>query len=128
MLEAIEKRFILFLIGCIGMRTLFVIIAKNIDVNLLPYMGYLAIIPATGFMYNYLTGSRKTGPEVFGEKIWWNHLRPIHATLYYIFAYSAIMKKSYSWIILLIDVLLGLTMFLSNHRVYISKRLGLLHA
>ena len=122
MLQTIEKRFILFLVGCIGIRTLFVIIAKNIDNKLLPYLGYLAIIPAASFMYIYLTGSRKTGPEVFGEKIWWNHLRPIHSLLYFSFAYSAIMKKTYSWIFLLIDVILGLVMFLSNHYPYISRR------
>ena len=25
---------------------------------------------------------RKTGLEVFGDKIWWNNLRPIHGILY----------------------------------------------
>jgi hypothetical protein len=50
-----------------------------------------------------------------GEKIWWNNLRPIHAILYILFAISAINKKSYSWIFLLIDVILGLTMFLYHH-------------
>jgi hypothetical protein len=123
MFDTIEKRFILFLIGCIGLRTLFVLIAKNIDNDMLPYLGYLAILPALGFMYIYLTDSRKTGQEVFGEKIWWNHLRPIHSLLYFAFAYSAIMKKSYSWIFLLIDVVFGLVMFLSNHYPYISNRL-----
>jgi hypothetical protein len=37
---------------------------------------FLAILPAIGFMYIYLTDSRKTGQEVFGQKIWWNHLQP----------------------------------------------------
>lgn len=123
MFDTIEKRFILFLIGCIGLRTLFVLIAKNIDNDMLPYLGFLAILPAIGFMYIYLTDSRKTGQEVFGEKIWWNHLRPIHSLLYFAFAYSSIMKKSYSWIFLLIDVVFGLVMFLSNHYLYISNRL-----
>ena len=29
---------------------------------------------------------RKTGKEVFGSKIWWNDLRPVHASLYILFA------------------------------------------
>ena len=29
----IQKRFLLFLIGCIGVRSLFVVIAKNIDIS-----------------------------------------------------------------------------------------------
>ena len=78
----IQKRFLLFLVGCIGIRTLFVIIAKNSPVKYLKYMGYLALLPAIGFSYLFLTGTRKTGLEVFGNKIWWNDLRPLHSLLY----------------------------------------------
>ena len=56
----------------------------------------------------FLTGSRKTGQEVFGNKIWWNNLRPVHAILYTLFAYNAINKNKEVWIYLLIDVIIGL--------------------
>ena len=111
----IQKRFLLFLIGCIGVRSLFVIIAKNISVNYLKLLGYLSLLPAIGFIYIYLTGSRQTGTEVFGEKIWWNNLRPIHALLYFLFAYNAIIGNKSSWIYLLVDVLFGLSSFLLYH-------------
>lgn len=111
----IQKRFLLFLIGCIGARSLFVIIAKNISLNYLPYLGYLALIPAIGFIYIYLTGSRNTGGEVFGDKIWWNNLRPIHSLIYFLFAYNAINGNKNSWIYLLIDVIIGLISFLTYH-------------
>lgn len=101
------KRLLLFLIGCIGVRLFFVYLAKTIDVKYLPYLGYLALLPAFGFMYIFFTGSRQTGPEVFGEKIWWNYLRPLHGLLYGLFAYNAIMKNANAWIYLLIDVILG---------------------
>jgi len=114
-MNSIQKRFLLFLIGCIGTRSLFVYISKNINNNYLPLLGYLAILPVIGFIYIYFTGSRQTGAEVFGEKIWWNNLRPIHAILYALFAYNAINKKSYSWIFLLIDVIIGLISFLLHH-------------
>ena len=71
----LKQRIVLFLVGCIGIRSLFVIIAKYINAS------YLALLPAIGFMYIYLTGSRKTGPETFGEKIWWNNLRPFKKPL-----------------------------------------------
>ena len=71
-MNTLQKRFLLFLIGCIGIRSLFVYIAKNVNTQLLMYMGYLALIPAVGFFYIYLSGSRQTGAEVFGEKIWIN--------------------------------------------------------
>ena len=110
-----QKRFLLFLIGCIGVRSILVLLAKNASVYNLKILGYLALLPAIGFIYIYLTGSRQTGAEVFGEKIWWNSLRPIHATLYLLFAYNAINGVKSAWIYLLIDVILGLISFLVHH-------------
>jgi hypothetical protein len=108
------NRILLFLIGCIGSRLLLVYIAKN-NVEYLPLMGLFALMASIGFMYIYLTDSRQTGPEVFGEKIWWNKLRPIHAMILAIFAYHAFKKEPYSWKFLLIDVLFGLTSFIIYH-------------
>jgi hypothetical protein len=62
-----------------------------------------------------LTGTRKTGQEVFGEKIWWNDLRPLHSLLYFLFAYNAITGNKNSWVYLLIDVIIGLVSFLIFH-------------
>ena len=109
------KKMLLFLIGCIGIRSLFVVIAKYINARYLQYLGYLALLPAIGFMYIYLTGSRKTGPETFGEKIWWNNLRPVHSILYFLFAYNAIIGNTQAWMYLLADVLIGLISFLVYH-------------
>ncbi len=111
----LQKRFLLFLLGCIGIRSIFVFIAKNINQDQLPLMGWISIIPAIGFILIFLTKSRQTGPEVFGEKIWWNNLRPVHSLLYGLFAYNAINKNENSWIFLLADVLIGLFSFLSHH-------------
>ena len=111
----LQQRFLLFLIGCIGVRSLFVIIAKNTNTEYLKYLGYLALLPAIGFMYIYLSGSRKTGAEVFGEKIWWNDLRPVHSILYFLFAYNAIIGNTQSWLYLLVDVSIGLLSFLIHH-------------
>ena len=110
-----QKRFLLFLIGCIGTRTLFVFLAKYASTPYLQYMGYLALLPAIGFFYIILTGSRKTGAEVFGDKIWWNNLRPVHGLMYFLFAYNAITGNSSAWIYLLIDVMIGLASFLIFH-------------
>ena len=108
------KRMLIFLFGCIGARSLIVIIAKYINIKYLKYLGYLALLPATGFMYIYLTGSRK-GLGAFGEKIWWNYLRPIHSILYFLFAYNAIIGNKHAWIYLFVDVLIGLFGFLTYH-------------
>jgi hypothetical protein len=111
----IQKRFLLFLFGCIGIRSLIVYIAKTINSKYLRYLGYIALIQAFGFMYLYLSGTRNTGAEVFGDKIWWNHLRPIHAFLYFAFAVNAINGNRNAWIYLLVDVIFGLFNFLYFH-------------
>ena len=110
-----QKRVLIFLIGCIGIRILLAYIAKTIQPKYLPIMGTLALLPAIGFTYLFITGGRKTGPEVFGGKIWWNMLRPIHAHLYFAFAAAAMARKSWSWIFLLIDVIFGFAAFLIYH-------------
>jgi hypothetical protein len=116
-LNDLQIRFLLFLIGCIGIRSLFVIIAKYSNKKYLKYLGYFALLPAIGFMYIYLTGIRNTGLGAFGQKIWWNHLRPIHSVFYFLFAYNAIIGNNYAWIYLLFDVLVALISFLSYHYI-----------
>ena len=109
------KRILLFLIGCMGARLALVYIAYTIPLKWLPYMGMLAIVPALGFTIIYLGGLRKTGAEVFGERIWWNDLRPLHALLYGLFAYFALRKEQdVAWRILLLDVCVGFTAWVWN--------------
>lgn len=112
------KRILLFLFGCILTRFLFVLISYKIDIKYLPYLGYLALLPAIGFLYIYITGSRKEGPETFGKRIWWNHLRPVHAILYFLFAYYSIKKNKNSYKLLLTDVILGLIAFITYHTFF----------
>jgi hypothetical protein len=114
-MNKLKKRFLLFLVGCIGTRSLFVVLAKKASTEYLKYMGYIALLPAIGFIYIYLTGSRITGGETFGDKIWWNNLRPLHALIYFLFAYNAITGNKNAWLYLLFDVVFGLTSFLIFH-------------
>jgi hypothetical protein len=79
-------------------------------------LGFIALIPAIGFMYIYANGLRKTGPEVFGGRIWWNDLRPVHSLLWFTFAYMAIHNMhDHAWKVLLFDVTLGFTAWLANY-------------
>jgi hypothetical protein len=113
----IQKRFLLFLFGCIPTRLAFMYFAKICSLQYLPILGYVALILAFGFLYLFLTGSRTTGAETFGEKIWWNNLRPIHALLYILFAYNAINKVRNAWLYLLYDIIIGLVSFLFFHYI-----------
>jgi hypothetical protein len=63
-MNTIQKRILLFLIGCIGTRSLFVYLAKNASTKYLKWMGYLALLPAIGFFYIYF--SLELGPFALG--------------------------------------------------------------
>ena len=114
-MKIIQKRFLGFLLACIPARLFIAWIAKKVPNNYLPYLGLLALLPATGFLYIYLSGMRKTGGETFGKKIWWNNLRPIHAFMFYLFAYLAFNKNKKAYIVLFIDAIFGLISFLIYH-------------
>jgi hypothetical protein len=114
-MKPIQYRFLLFLFGCIGMRLFLVYLAKTIPLYYLPYLGIITLSIGIGFLFIYFTGIRKTGAEVFGDKIWWNSLRPIHGALYILFSINALQKQRSGWIILFIDVIIGLSAFLYHH-------------
>ena len=109
------KRAAIFLIGCIGLRSLFVYIAAITPTAYLPYLGLLALLPTLGWIYILATGARKTGAEVGGEKIWWNGLRPLHATNYAAFAAAALLKNRNAYLFLLWDVILGLGAWINHY-------------
>ena len=64
-------------------------------------------------MYQFFINPHR--PGAFGGESWWNNLRPVHALLYGLFAYNAIIGNRGAWIYLLIDVLIGLFSFLIFH-------------
>ena len=101
--------------GCIGARSLIAYAAYVIPTTYLPYLGFLALGPVIGWIYIIATGTRKTGLEVGGEKIWWNDLRPLHAANYAAFAIAAIMKNRNAYMFLVFDVIFGLGAWIVHH-------------
>ena len=126
MLTDIQKRMLLFLIGCMGVRfgLAYLAYAYRNNALVLKVMGALALGPAIGFTVIFLGGYRKTGAEVFGDKIWWNALRPVHALLYFTFSFMALSAAHYrkhAWMVLLLDAFIGLFGFLFHHFVKKNK-------
>lgn len=111
----VQKSMLLFIFACIPVRLSFVWIAKYKQ-EWLDYMAVVAAAISIGFSIIYIFNLRKTGGEVFGDKIWWNDLRPVHAVLYAIFAYLAIIDPENAWKPLAADVSLGIVAFIL-HRV-----------
>lgn len=106
-------RIALFFTFCLGSRSLLAYAAAHASPPILLIMGYFAIIPSLWLLYVYATGASRIG--AFGGEAWWNSLRPVHAIIYLLFAYSAIHGKTYAWKFLLFDVILGLVSFVKHY-------------
>ena len=103
---------ILFFLGCIPVRILLAYIAYLLLHSSSSVYKYSLIVATMmigiGFWTIYLNDWRKTGAETFGQKIWWNSIRPLHGSLYILFAISALLGYKDAWILLAIDVIVGL--------------------
>ena len=114
-MNTIQKRFALFLLGCIPVRIMLAYVASIASPWLLKVLASVALVIAFSFFYLFLTGARKTGIETFGQPIWWNKLRPVHGILYLLFAIEAFKGKRTAYKFLALDVIIGLLSFLAFH-------------
>jgi len=119
MLSPTTKSQLLFLFCCIPTRILFVFLASGLLISrdYLPYFALLILPFIIMTSLIYLFQYRKSGWETFGEPIWWDSLRPVHASLYFLFFLLALRKSKYSWLPLLLDVMLGSVAFLIHHYI-----------
>lgn len=111
----IQKRFLSFLIGCMGARFFLTYLSYKLNNKYLPYIAMLTLLMGLGFVTIYVFNLRKTGAETLGKEIWWDMLRPIHGFFYLYFTYLAFKKKKNAFLPLLIDTIFGLVAFLYYH-------------
>ena len=105
---------VLFVLLCIPTRISLVVLAQRASVETVKAMGYVALLPVMGFLTLFASDGRSTG--AFGQPVWWNALRPVHAALYAVFSILAIAEKPLAWLPLAIDVLLGVIAFVWNRK------------
>ncbi len=121
-MNSVQQRFLLFIFVCLGIRFLLVYLAKKLKefnkLVLLKLMGGILLIPAIVFLYSYMN-YKSTDKGATGGNVWWNSLRLVHGFTYLLFGIMALSnyKKLYSnaWIVLLIDVCIGLFAFLIQY-------------
>lgn len=111
----LKIRFWAFLIGCIGSRSLFTALAAYASPFYLRLLGAVGLLPVLGWFLILFFTPRDTGLEVFGDEIWWKHLRPIHMLLWGFFAYLALQGNRKAWVVLAVDTVFGLGAFLQFH-------------
>ena len=102
------KQIIVFILGCLTVRTALAIVIRYLPQNILRYVaGPVLLLPAIGFAVIYVGGLRKTGAETMGKPLWWNHMRPIHAALYFMAAILAMGGSRRASLPLAADVVVG---------------------
>lgn len=109
----------MFLFGCMGIRFGVTYLAWRMPLEYLPVLAVPALMVAGGFTVIYVMGWRKTGPEVRGDRIWWDSLRPVHAALWFLFAVLAFARMEGTWVVLLMDTLIGLSAFSLYHLAHL---------
>ena len=108
------KNIFYYFIICILLRSLFVLMAYELNTNLVYYMAFPAVLISIGFLVSY-TKYKPKDLGVFGGKVWWNNLRFIHGIIYGIFAYMAFTQNKLAYIPLLVDVIIGISSFLLHY-------------
>ena len=103
----------LFLAGCIPTRIILAYIAFKFPSSKI--ISLITFVIALGFFYIYISGSRKTGIETGGKAIWWNDIRPVHATIYLLFSLCNLAGIKNAWSLLALDVFIGLGVFINHY-------------
>ena len=111
---SLKSRHIYFLLGCIPTRIILAIIPIYLDKKYLQLYGIVLSLIMISFFYLYFNNLRLNAPEG-GGNTWWADFRLMHATLYMCAVIYLIQRNRIAWIPLMIDVLLGLILFLHQH-------------
>ena len=101
-------------VACIVARIGLVVAAKLAPPEWLPWAGGLALLPVLGFVALSL-GVWQRNREVFGQRIWWNTMRPVHAAILLAFAVMAFLRSKWAFVPLAVDVLAGAVAFAVHH-------------
>jgi hypothetical protein len=110
-----NQRIMYFIFGCLIIRTILAILPIYLPHKWLSYFGIILLAIGTYFVYLYFNDLRLYAPEG-GGITWWANYRLLHGALYLVAAHYLLKKQRFGWIPLTMDVILGLMLFLSNHK------------
>ena len=108
-------RILIFLLGCITARIFIIYLAKNAGPTFKQILGFIALFISIGLLYQFFINPHR--PGAFGGESWWNNLRPLHAMLYLLFGLMAIQNSEYAYIVLVLDLMIGIIGFCHHYMV-----------
>ena len=85
-----------------------------------PFFSLFYLTIGVGSAYQYITKYRKYG--AFGQKIWWDYLRPFHAIFYLFASFLIYTKNTLFVLVLIIDTLMGIVGHISKE--FKNKRIA----
>ena len=91
---------------CIPMRLSIVYVTKKYNNK---YFALIALMASFSWMYLFITDTRKMGG--FGNKAWWNFMRPVHSQTYLLYAIYTMTGYKNAWIVLMADLIMGIIVF-----------------
>ena len=107
-----NKRIMLFLFGCLFVRSLPIVILKKIPkLSIIIVLFYLGI--GLSFLKTFMFSKSKFG--FFGGKVWWNKLRLFHSLIYLLFVVLFITKKKIYVELLIFDLVVSLLSVINNY-------------
>jgi hypothetical protein len=101
-------------VACLAARIVLVVAVKLTPSEWLPWAGAVALLPVLGFAALFF-GIWERKREVFGQRIWWNAMRPIHTAILLAFAVMAFLRSKWAFVPLAIDVMVGTVAFAVQH-------------
>lgn len=123
------SRALTFLFGCILTRIILAYLAylagKNNNKIYLKLIAIVCFLIGLGFLIIYFNGNETADKqlEVWDDdkKVWWHQLRLLHGILYLLFfVYAFIFESPQSYLFLIVDVSLGLLVWILHHSLQIN--------
>ena len=120
-----QERILTFLFGCILLRSIFVYLAyffKNKHEYFLYLLAIVCFFIGLSMILIYFgVGRESADKQLLGwndddSVLWWNDLRPIHGSLFILFAILTALNYDNTWIILLVDTLIGISAWIIHHK------------
>jgi len=111
-LTDVQKRMMLFLMGCVPTRALLIYVATT---RFKRELAALLTLPMIGFFYLYITNTREVGVETFGKPIWWKEFRIVHGLFYAWFILNVLLNSPHAAIPLVLDLIFGVLAFFAHH-------------
>ena len=108
----------LFFLICVPTRLFIAYLTAFLDPQYLPILGTFFGLIALSWLYLFafvgqsckFATDKNTCSDTspFGQEVWWNNQRPVHAALYICAAVLCFKGNKYAWVPILVDAVFGL--------------------